>query len=113
MAKIHISPEAQRDLHDIREYITVELENPAAAVNTVSKITKAIRNLVNFPASGAPLSSIVDAPNDYRFLTCSRYLVFYRHEGNNVYIARVLYGGRDYIKILFSDVPEDETEPVS
>jgi len=109
--KLHITPEAKDDLHDIKEYITTELENPIAAVNTVTRITKALRRLRDFPGSGAPLFGAVPIPNDYRFLVCGSYLVFYRHEGNNVFVVRVLYGRRDYTKILFGNVPEGEPEP--
>jgi len=105
MAKINVSPEAKNDLHDIKEYITVEFDNTTAAVNMVSKITKAIRTLIDFPDRGAPLSSKVDIPNTYRFLVCGSYLVFYKHEGGTVDIIRVLYGRRDYMKILFGDMP--------
>jgi len=109
MAKIHIAPEAQSDLHDIKEYITAELANPTAAINTVSKITKAIRRLIDFPDSGAPLASIVNIPNNYRFLVCGSYIVFYRHEGGIVNVVRVLCGRRDNTKILFEDRLEDES----
>ena len=107
--KFHISPAAQSDLRDIRDYIATELENPAAALNIVSKITKAIRSLVDFPASGAPLASVIDIQTDYRFLVSGRYLVFYRHEGDDIYVVRVLYGRRDYMKILFGETQEDES----
>jgi len=110
MAKLHISPEARSDLRGIKEYIEAELENPTAAVDAVSKITKAIRGLVNFPDSGALLSSITNIPNNYRFLVCGSYLVFYRHENGNVNVVRVLYGRRDYMKILFGNMPEDDPE---
>ncbi len=107
MAKLHISPEAQQDLHKIKEYIATELENPAAATNTVSNITKAIRRLSDFPDMGALLSSIVDVKSSYRFLVNGNYLVFYRHEDGEVYIVCVLYGGRDYLKILLGNFPEE------
>jgi plasmid stabilization system protein ParE len=110
MAKLHVTPEAQDDLHGIKEYISVELENPIAATNMVSKIAEAMRGLINFPDRGAPLSSITDRPNNYRFLICGSYLVFYRHEDGNVYVVRVLYGRRDYMKILFGDAPENDTD---
>jgi len=110
MAKLVISPEAQSDLLGIKEYITVELRNPTAATNTISKIIKAIRGLVDFPDTGTPLISIVDVPNNYRSLTCGSYLVFYRHEGGTVHVVRILYGRRDYIKTLFGDVLEDDSE---
>jgi len=106
MAKIRISPTAKNDLHEIKEYITIELGSPTAAVNTAAKITKAIRNLIKFPDSGAPLSSIVDVQNNYRFFVCGSYLIFYRHENGIVSVLRVVYCRRDYMKILFRDVPE-------
>ena len=108
MATIHISPEATEDMRGIKEYITMELETPSAAVNTVSKITKAIRGLSSFPGIGAPLSSIVDVQTDYRYLVSGSYLVVYRYEQDDVYIIRVLYGRRDYMKILFGEPAEDE-----
>ena len=106
MAQIHISPEASNDLAEIKKYITMELGNSTAALNVVSKITKAIRGLEQFPDIGAPLSSIVDLPTDYRFLVTGNYLSFYRQEGDEVYVVRVLYGKRDYLKILFVEVVE-------
>ena len=110
MAELHVSPEAHDDLRDIKEYITEELGNPSAAANTVSKITRAMRGLVAFPDIGAPLSPVVKIPNNYRFLVCGNYLVLYRHEGNTVYVMRVVYGKRDYIKILFGETPDNEPE---
>ena len=85
-----------------------ELENPAAAFNTVSKIMKTIRGLESFPDSGSLLSPILEMPTVYRFLVSGSYLVFYRHEGDSVYIVRVLYGRRDYMKILFGEIQTDQ-----
>ena len=110
MNKLHYAPEAKNDLADIKEYISGELASPIAAKNTVSRITKRIRNLERFSDMGTPLSSIVGIDTDYRFLVCGHYLAFYRTEGNNVYINRVLYGKRDYVAILFGDLPENEPE---
>jgi len=107
MAQLHISPEVLSDLAKIKEYITTELENPTAALNVVSKITKAIRGLECFPDIGAPLASIVDIPTDYRFLVTGNYLSFYRHEGDAIHVVRVLYGKRDYLKVLLGELPEE------
>ena len=101
MATLHVSPEALVDLQEIRKYITDELDNPTAAKRTVAGITKAMRRLKRFPASGAPLASHVDIQTDYRFVVYGNYLVFYRHSGNAVMVSRVIYGKRDYISILF------------
>ena len=103
MSNIRYTPEAEDDLAGIKEYITEELGNSAAAINTVTEIAKRIRKLEQFPELGARLSSIIDIDTDYHFLVCTNYIAFYRIDGNDVYIIRVLYGGRDYTKILFDE----------
>ena len=35
-------------------------------------------------------------------------MIFYRVTGKDVFIDRVLYGRRDYLRILFGDIAEDE-----
>ncbi|EGO62342.1 type II toxin-antitoxin system RelE/ParE family toxin [Acetonema longum] len=108
--KVHISSEAQNDLQGIKNYIAMELDNPTAALNTISKIIKVIRGLTDFPDRGAPLSAIVEMKTDYRFLVSDSYLVFYRHDSGSIYIVRILYGRRDYMKILFGEPHKDGTD---
>ena len=36
-------------------------------------------------------------------------MVFYRANGNDIYIDRVLYGRRDYMRVLFKDLLWEET----
>jgi plasmid stabilization system protein ParE len=110
VSHIQYTPEAEDDLAAIKEYIAVQLENPIAAVNTVTKITKRIRKLEQFPELGTRLSAILNIVTDYRFLVCANYLAFYRIAGNDVRIIRVLYGRRDYATILFGELPQDETD---
>lgn len=106
MAKLLISPAANDDLIAIREYITKDLDSPKAAINTVSKIIRSIKTLVDFPLSGAPLESIIDFSNDYRFVVSGNYISFYRYIDDTVFVDRILYGGRDFVKILFGILPE-------
>lgn len=110
MYNLYFSPKAQSDLAEIRDYITDELENPTAALATISKITKKIRILKNHALAGALLSSIVDIESDYRFLVSGSYLVFYRVYGKDIYIDRILYGRRDYMRILFGDTKTIELD---
>ena len=110
MSNIHYTPEAEDDLIGIKEHITEYLENPVAATNTVAKITKRIRKLEQSPQLGPCLSSIINLDTDYRFLVCSKYLAFYRIYGNDVYIVRILYGRRDYVSIMFGELPSGEIE---
>lgn len=107
MTEIKFSPEAIVDLRQIKAYITDELCNEQAAVNTIANITKRIRTLADFPESGAQLSSIVDFETDYRFLVCGNYTTFYRIENQTVNIVRVLYGRRNFIKILLGEPGDD------
>lgn len=111
MNKLHLSPAVQRDLMSIKKYITEGLENPSAALSTVGKITKSMCVLLDHAQAGAHLSSIADVDESYRFLVSGKYMIFYRVEGNDVHVDRVLYGRRDYLRILFGDTLEDdETE---
>jgi len=108
MIKLAISPLAREDLEDIKKYISEELKNPIAAVNVVSRIIKKIKILKNTPGMGVPLSSKMSFDTGYRFLVCGNYLTFYRYEEKTVFVDRVLYGRRDYVKILFPEIDGDE-----
>lgn len=110
MNNLHLSQEAQRDLAEIKIYIEKELLNPSAALATVSKTTKNLRILREYANAGTPLSSIADVESDYRFLVSGNYLSFYRTYGNEVYVDRILYARRDYMRILFGDITTEETD---
>ena len=110
MNNLHLSQEAQRDLAEIKIYIEKELLNPSAALATVSKITKNLRILREYANAGTPLSSIADVESDYRFLVSGNYLSFYRTYGNEVYVDRILYARRDYMRILFGDITTEESD---
>ena len=103
MNEIHYSHDSSNDLVEIEKYICDELANQSAAKKTVKKITEKIRLLEKFAELGSPLASIIDLETDYRFLVCDNYLVFYRIDGKNIFILRVIYGGREYLAILFKD----------
>lgn len=103
MAKIRLSPLALSDLQEIKEYITDELCNPTAANRIITKIIKDSSLLETSPRLGPSLSSILHIDTDYRFLVSGKYIIFYKTEGEYVSIYRILYGARDYMKILFSD----------
>jgi addiction module RelE/StbE family toxin len=99
--KVSIAPEAKKDLQDIKAYISKNLENPIAAKNVVSKIMGKIRGLRESPGSGRLLSTAVGFENPYRFLVSGNYLIFYRWTEKSVFVDRVIYGGREYVHILF------------
>lgn len=108
MNNLHLSEEAQNNLLEIKAYIEEDLLNPSAALATVSRITKSLRILQNHAQAGALLSSIADIESDYRFIVSGNYISFYRAYGREVYIDRILYARRDYMRILFGDSTTDE-----
>ncbi|MEN6488660.1 MAG: type II toxin-antitoxin system RelE/ParE family toxin [Smithella sp.] len=107
MYKLSYSPEALNDLDEIFAYIQNELQNPAAAQGTVSDIFDTIEKLRDFPEIGSLLSSITGFESDYRHLICGNYIIFYRTNNANVFIDRILYGRRDYLRILFNGTSEE------
>lgn len=107
MNNLHFSKEAQNDLVEIKAYIEDELLNPSAALATVRKITKSLHILQTFAEIGTPLSSITNMESYYRFIVSGKYISFYRAYGTEVYIDRLLYSRRDYMRILFEDTTTD------
>ena len=103
MNKLQVSKAAQKDLQEIKAYLAVDLENPGVAVAAVSKITKKIRLWKDNPLMGPALTAVTDANSDERFLVCGNYLVFYSVTRENIFIDRVLYGRRDYLRVLFGE----------
>ncbi len=101
MAKINFTPATLEDMKEIKAYITDELCSEQSAINTAQKIMNRIRHLSDFPEIGAPLSSIINLEVPYRFLACGNYTAFYKVDGDEVHIIRVLYGRRNFMQILF------------
>jgi addiction module RelE/StbE family toxin len=106
MPELCVSPEARKDLRDIQTYISEKLESPKTALNVVSAIVDKIESLYRFPEKGALLSSKVQFETNYRFLISGSYLIFYRYENKTIFIDRIIYAKRDYIKILFPEYKE-------
>lgn len=109
MKNVRLSHDAKEDLKGIRNYIRDELDNPEGAKNVSDRIIRRIRQLEQFPMMGAALSSVMAPETDYRFLVSGNYLIFYRVNEATVYVDRILHGKRDYLKILFKNATEEET----
>ncbi len=101
--KIEYSPKALQDLDEIWNYIENKLYNPVAAKNTINGILDKVENLISFPEAGKKLMFENKIDSGYRFISFKNYLVFYRLESNTIFIDRVIYSGRNYTKILFSN----------
>lgn len=101
MNELHFSEAAQNDLIDIKTYIEEELLNPSAASATVRRILNSLGILQTYAEAGAPLSSIVNIETTYRYIIAGNFVSFYRINGSDIYIDRLLYSRRDFMRVLF------------
>ena len=99
---VKFSPEALRDLDEIYDYISNTLNSPVAADHTVNKILGKTDFLAENPEIGTQLFFENDLYSGYRYMVSDNYLFFYRISGDSVYVDRVIYGKRDYMKLIFS-----------
>ena len=106
--KIRLSPEAIKDLKEIKDYIEQDLSNPTAAQNVIMKIIKDYTRLEMTPNIGIPLSKKVGFETDFRFIVSGSYLVFYKTDNEYVSIYRILYSRRDYLRLIFNDIEFEE-----
>lgn len=104
-----LSELARNDLLDARHYIENDLQNAAAAKKVVARIFKSMRTLERFPYAGTPLE-IAGFDTGYRVITSGNYRVFYLCDGEVVHVVRVLYGRRDFMRILFGVTENNENE---
>lgn len=109
LRRIEYSPRALKDLDGIWDYIEKELCNPSAAQNTVEGIMDKIDILMSFPEAGAKLEFENGLNSGYRYVSFKNYLAFYRLRSDGiVYIDRVIYSGRDYMRILFPNIDSND-----
>jgi plasmid stabilization system protein ParE len=85
-------------LTEIVTYIAVD--RPSVAEALAARIEKNLQLLSMNPHLGR-------IPNDedllrlgYRYLVVGNYLLFYKIEGQTIYVHRILHGARDYMSLL-------------
>ena len=101
--RLRYSAQARKDLDEIWDYIVADLSNPIAAEKTVNRIMDDIDRLVDFPEMGTMLRDVTHMVTDYRYIVSGNYMAFYRFHDDFVSIVRILFGRRDYMRILFDD----------
>lgn len=109
LRRIEYAPRALKDLDGIWDYIEKELCNPSAAQNTVEGIMDKIDILMSLPEAGAKLEFENGLNSGYRYVSFKNYIAFYRLRAEGiVYIDRVVYSGRDYMRILFPNIDSND-----
>ncbi len=99
---IKYSPRAIKDLEEIMDYIKIELCNPKAAQTTIDGILNKVDEPKTFPYIGTKLGFDDGLDSGYRYVIFKKYMAFYHIRTNDeICVDRVIYSGRDYIKLLF------------
>ena len=96
--KVIIFPTAKQDLNDIVDYLNTL--SPEAALKYYDEITEQIASLAEFPERCPRPKDLALAAKGYRCLIVRNYLVFYVVTGDTVQVRRILYGRRDYTRLL-------------
>lgn len=95
---------AENDLDEILNYISIDLDNPIAAKDFYNELDKAIARPRQFPFSGAPVSNPYVKTPGVRKLYVKNYTVFYYPDEsiNTITILRIIYSHRNIEEILHS-----------
>ena len=97
---IEYSKEAREDLIEIKRYIKYNLQEPETAQKLISKIRFEIDKLKNNPQIFAIIDDDFIKKFEIRKLIVDNYIVFYRIQNDNIQIARIMYGRRNWINLL-------------
>ena len=103
MNKVFISPEASRDLSQIKQYISIELKNQNAANRIVGSILKDLRALGSYPEQGPAIEALTGFQTELRMLLCGKHIALYKFENETVFVARIIDARQDYLRVLFGD----------
>ena len=100
--KALLSLRAHKDMLEIVTHITQDLQQPEAALKTVTDIAEGIASLSDMPKRFARVADRRPARKGIRKLKVGNYLVFFMIDEPNqiVHILGVLYERRDWRNIL-------------
>lgn len=100
MPRYLLTPEAERDLDHIREYLA-RRGGPRVARYVLRELREAFRFLTSTPEAGHRREDLTDAP--VKFWTVFSYLVVYDPAARPIVILNILHGARDVPSLLDED----------
>ena len=98
--KLRVLPLFEEDLNGIVDYIAFALQNPIAAENLIDAVQEAIEERLPFAESFEPYHSAKERKYPYYRITVKNYTVFYVVIDDVMEVRRILYGGRDWEKMI-------------
>ena len=99
---VSIAESAKKDLTEIDDYISIELNAPVAARNILLLMHKSFGSLAISPYSRPKVRDDRLAARGYRWLAVKNYLVFYTIDEKSKVVAveRILYNRRNWAHIF-------------
>ena len=97
---IQYSKESKQDLIEIKKYIKEILQEPETSHKLITRIRKEIETLKANPEIYAIIDEDMIRNLEIRKLIIDNYIVFYRIKKDKIQIVRVMYGRRDWVKLL-------------
>lgn len=98
--RVELLTEARQQLREIAVYHKVKIGS-LSAKKVTDRILDGISKLSSYPEMGVIPPSKLAADAGYRMLIINDYLCFYMIAEQTVFVAHIVHGSTDYIKILF------------
>lgn len=100
--RVDVSEPAENDLKDIVRYIASQLSAPISALQMMELLEEAMSRLSNMPQRCPLVADERLSQMGYRKLPIKNYVVFFSIDEKNkmVDVERILYGRRDWLRIL-------------
>lgn len=100
--EIIVTPDAEADLHEIRDYIAETLLVPDVALNYIRVIRKEMEKLSYMADIIAPAEREPWRSRGVRKIMAKNFYIYYRPDevSGRVYVLNVIYAKRDQLKAL-------------
>lgn len=100
--RLLVSEDAHADIDEIVRYIAHEIKNVQAATGFLDDIERSYRSVVENPMMYGLCNNKRLQVEGYRKIVINHYLVIYRVDEaqKTVFIVRIVYGARNYAKLL-------------
>jgi toxin ParE1/3/4 len=99
MARVILSPRAERDLKEISDYIAEQSDEDRADA-VLRKISETMQLRAGQPLSDRRRDELKPG---FRSFTVYRYVIFYQPLEDRIFVVRVVFGGRDLEALDFDE----------
>lgn len=102
MYKLNFTQNAKDDMEKAVDYISINLNNPAAASDLAEKVSRKLELLVENPKMYQLCEDVKLKELEYRKIVVDNYIIVYKvnEEKQIIYVMRFFYGRQDYINLI-------------